>query len=325
MSQIVSPIRRWRASGGFTLVEMLVVIAIIAMLMALLLPAISKARRHGLITQSAAYQRTLGLMYTQYYADCKEFIPSVSVPHTDGNTNAYLLGGNAISSLNTNGTMAQSCPDNPNPGSNFPRSYPIGIGWFFYQGYATPPAAKTSLGMWTCPAAPKYTAPGWNVPIAQGRENLYSGFSSIAKNLYNRTLYTGVNPEGGNWHEVGYAPSGWASRGVMRASSSVAARRVSQWRPGDAILVCFEWTTSAASGGFLDCHDEGLNILFFDGHVKFGGKRIAGYEPFIYYSMVTNGRTLSEADGTAGTGSHSGYAYPGNNGMINLWNYYSQQ
>lgn len=325
MSRRVVVGKRNRRASAFTLVELLVVIAIVAMLMALLLPAVAQARKHGLITQCAAYQRGVSVMYTQYYADCKEFVPSVSVPHTDGNTNSYLLGGNAISSLNTNGTMAQSCADNPNPGSNFPRSFPIGMGWFFYMGYATPPAAKTSLGMWMCPATPKYMATGWNIPIAQGRENFYSGFSGIAKALYNRTLYTGINPEGGNWHEVGYAPTGWANRGVMRASASVPARRVSQWRPGDAIVVCYEWTTSAASGGFLDCHEEGLNVLFFDGHVKFGANRINGYEPFVYYSIVSNGRTQSEADGTAGTGSHSGYAYPGNNGMINLWNYYSAQ
>lgn len=89
------------------------------------------------------------------------------------------------------------------------------------------------------------------------------------------------------------------------------------------MLICYEWTTSPSFGGFLDCHGEGLNILFYDGHVKFGGNRINGLEPYIYYGMTTNAQTLTAADGTAGTGAYSGYAYPGGNGTTNLWNYYS--
>lgn len=41
------------------------------------------------------------------------------------------------------------------------------------------------------------------MPIAQGRETTYGGFSAISTALYKRTLNTGVNPENGNWHEVG--------------------------------------------------------------------------------------------------------------------------
>jgi prepilin-type processing-associated H-X9-DG protein/prepilin-type N-terminal cleavage/methylation domain-containing protein len=56
--------------GGFTLVEMLVVVAIVTVLVAMLLPALARARDHAKRTKCAANLRAIGqamMMYAQLY------------------------------------------------------------------------------------------------------------------------------------------------------------------------------------------------------------------------------------------------------------------
>jgi prepilin-type N-terminal cleavage/methylation domain-containing protein/prepilin-type processing-associated H-X9-DG protein len=72
---------RRRARRGFTLVELLVVIGIIALLISILLPSLNAARRQAERIACSANLRSVGQAYQMYANEHKGFYPPVQVWH----------------------------------------------------------------------------------------------------------------------------------------------------------------------------------------------------------------------------------------------------
>ncbi len=82
-------------SRGFTLIELLVVIAIIALLIGILLPALGKARVAARKAADLSNIRQMGLAFTSYANDFKDWYPVLPTPSNNANLfgDQYKTGG----------------------------------------------------------------------------------------------------------------------------------------------------------------------------------------------------------------------------------------
>lgn len=146
-----------RGTGGFTLIELVVVVAILCVLGALLTPAAEKARATAQERTCASNLRAWGVAFLLYAGDHQGYLP-----HTDGRER--------------NATPGVSDPAHPEHEQGYMDVLPPYLGERPWRDY--PDGGKPTGGIWQCPRA--HALPDSAYSYSPSRQ----GYFSYAMNSY---------------------------------------------------------------------------------------------------------------------------------------------
>mgnify|MGYP006295159965 CR=1 FL=1 len=228
-------------SRGFTLIELLVVISIIAVLAALLMPALDRARREAQIVQCTSNLRQMGIGVATYTLNSKGRFPAYTCStEAEGN-----LPHPASLSWNMRMKIFGRTPDRFDPDD-----------YGNWNGGDVIMADYLSAEVARCPLDQSWEgyqpgSSGWEL---DGSSYVYQAFNWAG----NETLPSGI----GETHRSGYMVLWKASMAQIRKPSRLVMA-------GDYTLLypegSYSWMTESRSHS-RDAYD--LNMLFVDGHVE---------------------------------------------------------
>lgn len=238
-----SPIARRTRRSGFTLVELLIVIAIIALLAAILFPVFARARENARRSVCLGNLKQIGLALQQYTQDYDEKMP----------VQTYALTYNfmdASAGATSNSGWAGGTTNWPN---------------------ALFPYTK-STAIYSCPSAlPIVNASGCSIdctaPTATSKIS-YFGNAVIIQNYFDnqplaiasakpRALSAIPNPE-----EILFAQEGLTSYNI-----AIMYPRIQQGTP-DTYKFWHSYNAATLTESFTNRHFDGGNLIFVDGHAK---------------------------------------------------------
>ncbi|HSH94780.1 MAG TPA: DUF1559 domain-containing protein [Roseimicrobium sp.] len=224
---------------AFTIVELLVVVAIIAALVAMLLPALTRARQAAVRVQCASNLRQIGISAHSYAAENRGWFP------------LYGFSGYTFFSFGNGGWWDT---DSGSP------SYKGGIAMLGRQ---------TEMGQQLKPYIADYRIffdPGFHPGIDQGissyLDQTFRG--TIVDSPFTEYLFFNGNRPGTSVNPMpGYDPKKFAGKVNAKPDTVIGVDR--------NLMIGSKWVVNITDGMGMNymAHKEGMNALYCDGHVSF--------------------------------------------------------
>ena len=326
---------------GFTLVETLVVITIAALLITLLLPAVSQARATAKIALCQANLHQQSSCVQQYATDCADFLPSPETSHGLSRGTNFTNSQIALWTDSVAKGGSGLCPLDPS-GSGI--TFPVNAGWFYWQGYlppapvypATSKVLQNPLGILQCPDSPTLSSEPTHtmvqsVTLAPLNASITNQFQQHST-AYAGCVHAFDCGYDDYYYSMDYVYRGWQLTNG-RTSTTLLTPRLSKWAPSKAWAIDLKTCTNGVSTAKLDgAHGAaGTNILFIDGHAVFGAPNVSTADLYstpypysvpiyVYYCFKNYGSpNLASLSGQSSSGGQGTWC---TGSFASIWNYY---